>query len=119
MKKSTMWVRAVGSVALLCATLGLLGCPNPNAIGVQQFGTVDVVCVLASNSQPVAGVLVTIGGTTAASLTDASGKTTVTPVPIGSHAVDAHAAGLDNEPVTVTVIQDTTITQQVLMVPSS
>ncbi len=119
MKKSTIWARAAGSVAVVCATLGLWGCPNPNAIGVQQFGTVNVTCVLASNNQPVAGVLVTIGGTTAQNLTDASGKTTVTPVPIGSHAIDAHAAGLDNEPVTVTVIQDQTITQQVLMVPSS
>jgi hypothetical protein len=119
MKNSPGWAKALLTVAVAGATLGLWGCPNPNSIGVQQFGTVVVTCVLASNNQPVAGVIVTIGGTTATQPTDSTGKVTVTQVVIGAHPVDAHGAGVDGEPTTVTVIQDTTVNQTVLMVPSS
>ncbi len=119
MKKPAVWARAALAAAVMCATFGLWGCPNPNAIGVQQYGTVVVTCVLASNNQPVAGVLVSIGGVTATQMTDASGKTTVSQVQIGTRSIDAHGAGLDGQPTTVTVIQDQTVTQTVLMVPTS
>jgi hypothetical protein len=108
-----------GSLALAClaatATLGLWGCPNPNAIGVQQFGIVKVLCVQASNNQPVAGANVSVAGV--ANTTDATGTAPLTNVPIGTHPVEAHAPGLDGQPQSVTVLQDQTVNVTVLMSP--
>ena len=118
MKKSVGWTRAGLGLAAGLTALGLWGCPNPNAIGVQQYGTVVVICVQAANNQPVAGAIVSIAGVTGAHPTDASGKTTLTQVAIGTHPIEAHAAGLDGNTPTVTVIENTTVTQTVLMSPS-
>lgn len=108
-----------GRLALAClvvaASLGLWGCPNPNAIGVQQYGIVKVLCVQASNNQPVAGVNVSIAGI--AHTSDATGIATLAQVPIGTHPVDAHGIGLDGQPQNVTVLQDQTINVTVLMSP--
>jgi hypothetical protein len=115
-----MKMRIVPSrLALLClavtATLGLWGCPNPNAIGVQQFGIVQVLCLQASNNQPVANANVSVAGV--AKATDATGTAVLTQVPIGTHPVEAHAPGLDGQPQTVTVVQDQTVKIQILMSP--
>lgn len=108
-----------GGLALAClvvaASAGLWGCPNPNAIGVQQYGVVKVLCVQASNNQPVVGANVSIAGV--ANTSDGTGTATLTQVPIGTHPVEAHAPGLDGQPQNVTVLQDQTINVTVLMSP--
>ena len=108
-----------GRLALACLAIavsaGLWGCPNPNNIGVQQYGVVKVLCVQASNNQPVAGANVSIAGVAGPS--DATGTATLTQVPIGTHPVEAHAPGLDGQPQNVTVLQDQTISVTVVMSP--
>ena len=103
--------------AVVASTLSLWGCPNPNSIGVQQFGSVKATCIQASNSQPVSGAIVTVDGVTATTTTDSSGTVTITNIPIGTHPIIAHAAGLDGSD-TVTVIENQTVPKQVLMSPS-
>lgn len=101
--------------------LSLTGCPNPNAIGVQQFGAIAAHCVLASNGQPVAGALVSASSTLICpGGTDASGNCTIPQVPMGSSwTVTADAPGLHGSvfPVTVTENQTTNVTIQ--MKPSN
>ncbi len=96
----------------------MAGCPNPNSIGVQEFGTVNVTCVLASNNQPVAGVLVSVGGVTAGAYTNSAGQVSIAQVEIGAHTVDAHGPGLDGNSPTVNVTQNQTVPVTVLMTPS-
>jgi hypothetical protein len=110
--------KALGIAIAVLGSLVLAGCPNPNSIGVQEFGTVNATCVLASNNQPVAGVLVSVGGVTATVTTNSAGQVTIPQVEIGTHTVDAHAAGLDGNSPTVTVTENTTTPVTVLMSPS-
>ncbi|MDQ6766511.1 MAG: carboxypeptidase-like regulatory domain-containing protein [Candidatus Eremiobacteraeota bacterium] len=117
MKKLTPRARAIVIIPIVLASLGLWGCPNPNAIGVQQYGTVEVTCVQASNGQPVSGAIVTVDGVTATTTTDASGKVTVSQVPIGTHPVKADAPGLEGTD-TVTVIENQTIQKKISMSPT-
>jgi hypothetical protein len=91
-------------VAAVAAALTLTGCPNPNAIGVQKFGTVTATTVLASNNQPVANALVIINtGQNGQCYTQANGTCTLTMVPVGPQVVSASATGLNGPPVPVNV----------------
>jgi Carboxypeptidase regulatory-like domain len=117
MKKSTVWTRVLPACAAMMAVLGLWGCPNPNSIGVQQYGQVTVLCVQASNNQPVAGALVSIAGSNPVA-TDASGKAILPQVVIGTHTVQANAPGLDGDNPSVAVVQDTNVNITVHMSPS-
>lgn len=110
--------KVLGTAIAIVGSLMLAGCPNPNNIGVQQYGTVSVTCLLASNNQPVAGVLVTVGGVTATQLTNGAGQVIIAQVEIGTHTVDAHGAGLDGNSPSVSVTQDTQTAVTVLMSPS-
>ena len=103
--------------AAVAATLALWGCPNPNSIGVQQFGNVKATCVQASNGQPVSGAIVTVDGVTATTTTDSSGSVTIPNIAIGTHPITAEAAGLHGQD-TVTVIENQTVPKQVLMSPT-
>jgi hypothetical protein len=109
--------RIIALVAASAAVLSLWGCPNPNAIGVQQFGSVKATCVQASNGQPVSGAIVTVDGVTAQHTTDASGTVTIDNIAIGTHPITAEAAGLHGSD-TVTVIENQTVPKQVLMSPT-
>lgn len=115
MKKRVAPARLALACLAAAASLGLWGCPNPNAIGVQQYGIVKVLCVQASNNQPVAGTNVSVAGV--AHVTDGTGTATLPNVPIGTHPVEAHAPGLDGQPQSVTVVQDQTVNVTVLMSP--
>lgn len=103
----TARLAALGTLAFSC--LALWGCPNPNDIGVQQYGTVKVTCIQASNNQPVAGALVAVGINTQTS--NASGVAVLTNVPIGQQTIKADAPGLHGEmPVAVTVGKESDVT---------
>lgn len=91
MKKSGLTLLGLGMVV---ASLSLWGCPNPNDIGVQTYGTVQVTCVQASNQQPVSGALARVDGSGVGN-TNASGVAIIKSVPIGSNEpVNCDAPGL-------------------------
>ena len=83
--------------------LALAGCPNPNAIGVQKFGTISAYVVMASSGQPVAHAEVIVNSTQNC-ITPANGACSVPNVPIGPQVVYAIAPGLSSpqQPVPVT-----------------
>ena len=81
------------AAALALGLISLVGCPNPNAIGVQVFGAVTVHCQKASDGSPVAGALVSVGSTAALN-TDSSGNVTFPQVPAGPQTFIARAPGL-------------------------
>gem|GEM_PF-935783 len=115
--KNPAQARIIASVAAVAAVLSLWGCPNPNAIGVQQYGSVKATCVQASNGQPVSGAIVTVDGRTATTTTDSSGSVTIDNIVIGTHPIVADAPGLHGQD-TVTVIENQTVPKQVLMSPT-
>lgn len=102
--------------ALCVVALALAGCPNPNAIGVQVYGQLNVH-VQDANNQPVAGALVSISSVNAVN-TDSSGNASFAQVPVGSWTVNADAPGLHgSQPVTIQ--QNQTSSVVVTMQPSS
>ena len=103
--------------AACMAAISLTGCPNPNAIGVQKFGTITATCVLASNGQPVAGALVIVNSTQTCT-TNASGACSVADVPIGPQQVSAAAPGLSGAPVPVVVQENQTVPVTIQMAPA-
>ena len=121
MKKSVVWTRVWLVLAIGFAALGLWGCPNPNSIGIQSFGNVKVVCLQASNQQPVSGALVSgPGGQTGdvTATTDSSGTATLVNVVIGSHTITANTAGLQGSN-TAVVVENGTANIQILMYPTN
>lgn len=105
------------AVATGCCALALSGCPNPNAIGVQQTGSIRVSCVLATNGQPVADALVAVN-TIQTTHSHADGVALLTGVPIGPQTVTADTAGLHGGPVPVQVTENNTSSVTVQMSPS-
>jgi len=87
-------MRSVFAAAFLALGLaGLAGCANPNAIGVQVFGTVTVHCVKFSDGSPVPGALVSVANVS--HYADANGNWTFTNiVPAGPETFTAAAPGL-------------------------
>jgi hypothetical protein len=120
MNKSVLWRRAALALAAGLGALVLSGCPNPNAIGVQQYGTVRVTCVQASNRQPVVGAIVSApGGPTqyVTATTDSNGNATLYQVVIGTQPVRADAPGLQGQS-SVTVVENQTVPVQITMTPT-
>ncbi len=98
-------MRSLAAVTACAAALFLTGCPNPNAIGVQKYGTIAATCVLASSGQPVVGALVKVNSTQTCD-TLANGACSVTGVPIGSQVVQAFAPGLQSDLTPVQVMEN-------------
>ncbi|MGI8736585.1 MAG: carboxypeptidase-like regulatory domain-containing protein [Candidatus Eremiobacter antarcticus] len=111
MKRPSPSSRSLVAAAVAGAALLLSGCPNPNAIGVQQYGTIMATCRSTTNNAPVADALVSAGGVVARS--GANGVATLTNVPIGQEVVTADAPGLHGvTSVTVTENQTFNVTIQ-------
>jgi hypothetical protein len=85
-----LWV--LGFVMLLGLGANGGGCSNPNAVGVQQFGTIVGRVLDATNNRPVSGVLVSVGSLYTA-YTDPTGAFTLSNIPIGTQQVTANAPG--------------------------
>ena len=96
----------------------LASCVNPNQIGVQKFGTVAALAVLASNNQPVANALVIVNSTQQCT-THADGTCQITMVPVGAQQVSADAPGLVGAPVPVNVQENLTVNVTIQMSPST
>lgn len=115
MKRPSLLSRCFVAVAAAGAALVLSGCPNPNDIGVQQYGTIKATCRSSTNDAPVANALVSAGGVVARSGSD--GVATLTNVPIGQEVVTADAPGLHGV-TSVTVTENQTFSVIVQMSPT-
>lgn len=105
------------AIAAACSAALLSGCPNPNAIGVQQTGSIRALCVLASNNQPVSGALVVVNSTQNKT-TGPDGVAQIDAVPVGPQNVTADAPGLHGGPVAVQVSENATAQVTIPMSPS-
>jgi hypothetical protein len=81
----------LGLILLLLGANGG-GCSNPNAIGVQDYGTVTGRVLDATNNRPISNALVSIGSLYV-TYTDAQGGFALTTIPIGTQTVTATAPG--------------------------
>jgi hypothetical protein len=105
------------AIAVTVMALALAGCPNPNDIGVQTYGTVAVTVIQASNGKPVAGALVNAGSTVTCT-TGADGMCASPPgplkLPVGKWTIVASAPGLQGSAdVTITENTQASVTIQV------
>jgi len=100
-----LWV--LGFVFLLSLGANGGGCSNPNAVGVQEYGTIVGRVLDATNNQPVGSVLISVGSLYTA-YTDPSGAFTVSNIPIGHQTVTASKAGYERNAAEATVHQDKT-----------
>jgi hypothetical protein len=96
-------------VLFALAVVALTGCVDPNAIGVQQYGTI-AGNVYNLKSQPIGGALISVGSTCTTysapngSYTIAQGAGCPGGVPIGTQVLNAQANGYQpfSQPVAVT-----------------
>lgn len=95
---------------------GLAGCNNPNSIGVQVFGSVNVHCVKASDGSPVPNALVTVGMVDGS--TGADGSVTLNQIPVGAEAFIARTTGLKGTQ-SATIVQGTNPDLTIQMQPSN
>lgn len=100
-----LWV--LGFVFLLSLGANGGGCSNPNAVGVQQYGTIVGRILDATNNRPVSGVLVSVGSLFTAT-SDPNGAFTLSNIPIGHQEVTANAPGYEHNSVTGVVHQNET-----------
>lgn len=87
-------MRRLLGFAVALASIALFGCPNPNDIGVQNYGTVAVTVVDGTTGKPVSGALV-IGNSTTTCQTGSNGMCTSGPMklPVGNWTISAQTAG--------------------------
>jgi hypothetical protein len=111
-------MRYASLAGTILAALTLAACVNPNAIGVQKYGTIAATAVMASNGQPVPNALVIVNSTQNCT-THADGTCSIPLVPIGQQVVSAAAAGLTGPPVPVNILEGQTINVTIQMSPSS
>lgn len=100
-----LWV--LGFVFLLSLGANGGGCSNPNAVGVQQYGSIVGRVLDATNNQPVPNTLVSVGALYTAT-TDPTGAFRLSNIPIGHQPVTANAPGYETNSATVMVRQNQT-----------
>ena len=103
--------RALARLILAGTFLTLAGCTNPNAIGVQDTGTVAGSILDAKTQKPLGNAIVSVGDI--ASHTGADGTYSFA-VPTGNQTISAAAPGYETLPTGVTV---TVVKNQVTTVP--
>ena len=96
-------MRLITFAMTAAAAIALAGCPNPNDIGVQNYGSIKVTTTNAATGQPVPGSLVNAGSTNTCT-TDSSGVCVLSNVPVGKWTVMASSPGLHGS-------ADTTVTE--------
>lgn len=77
---------------LLLPVLALVGCANPNFIGIQDYGTI-IGNVVDSTGKPIAGALVSATGTGNTIRTNGDGSFSLPQVAVGMQTVSVSAAG--------------------------
>ena len=99
-------MRLLTATAVLAAALFLTGCPNPNNIGVQTYGTVAVTAVDENSGQPLSGVLISAGSTYTCS-TGANGMCpSPLQLPVGTWTINASSPGLSGSATGVKVTEN-------------
>jgi len=93
------------SPALLAIALLLAGCVNPNAIGVQQTGSIYGRVIDSTTQQPIFGAIVSVNSLTSVK-TDTTGSFNLPRVPIGTQTLTVYANGYQTQTVPgISVIQ--------------
>jgi len=100
-----LWV--LGFVFLLSLGANGGGCSNPNAVGVQQYGTIVGRVLDATNNRPVRNALISVGSLFTAT-TDPNGAFTLSGIPIGHQDVTATSPGYERNTATADVRQNKT-----------
>ena len=83
----------------------LIGCVNPNAIGLQDYNSIVGRVIDANTKGPLGGALVSVTGSTTAVYSSPDGSFLLTNVAIGPQTVTVSAAGYVTQTVTVNVVQ--------------
>ncbi|HXW77121.1 MAG TPA: carboxypeptidase-like regulatory domain-containing protein [Candidatus Eremiobacteraceae bacterium] len=110
-------MRLLTAAIISAATLLLAGCPNPNAIGVQTTGTVQVTTV-DQNGNPVSGARVSAGSNYTCN-TGANGIcTSVLTLPVGPWTINAYAPGLTGTVTNVMVTENQQTSVTITMNPT-
>lgn len=100
-----LWV--LGFVFLLSLGANGGGCSNPNAVGVQQYGTIVGRILDATTNRPVANALVSVGSIYTA-YSDPTGAFTLSNIPIGHQDVTAGMAGYERNSIGAAVHENQT-----------
>jgi hypothetical protein len=108
-------MRFLAAAALAAAALTLTGCPNPNAIGVQTYGSIKVTATDGSSGKPVVGAIANAGSTITCQ-THEDGTCVLISVPIGKWTVQVASPGLHGS-ADVTVTENSQATAVVSMNP--
>jgi hypothetical protein len=108
-------MRILAAAAVAAAALTLTGCPNPNAIGVQTYGSILATTKDANSGQLLAGVIVSAGSIYSCT-THPDGTCPLPQIPVGKWTVVANTAGLHGS-VDVTVTENQQTSAVILMYP--
>lgn len=108
-------MRLIIASLVTIAAVALAGCPNPNAIGVQDMGTIVATTVDGTSGQPIANVIVSAGSNFTCT-TASNGVCTLPQVPVGAWTVMGNAAGLHGS-ATTTVTKNNTSNVTIQMNP--
>lgn len=109
-------MRLIAGFAVTLCALALAGCPNPNAIGVQTYGTVAVTAVDGSTGQPVSGALINAGSTYTCTTGSNGSCPSPLQLPVGKWTIVASAPGLHGS-ADVTITENTPATATIQMSP--
>ncbi|HEY7993763.1 MAG TPA: hypothetical protein VID24_06120 [Candidatus Eremiobacteraceae bacterium] len=86
-------MRKIFGIASLIAAIALGGCPNPNDIGVQNYGTVAISVVDGTTGKPVSGALVSAGSTYTCTTVASGMCASPLRLPVGNWTITAVTAG--------------------------
>jgi len=100
-----LWV--LGFVFLLSLGANGGGCSNPNAVGVQQYGTIVGRVLDATNNRPVPNALISVGSLFTAT-SDPNGAFIISNIPIGHQEVTASVPGYERNSVVAMVHENQT-----------
>jgi hypothetical protein len=102
------------------AALALAACaPNPNGMGVADFGTVTGRVVDAQSQQPISGATIAIGNVVAITSVPDQGGFVLQNVPVGTQQMTISAIGWTTYPAQVTVTKNQTTDVGVIGLVSS
>jgi len=109
-----------GAFAAALVVLALGACaPNPNGMGVADFGSVDGNVVDSQSNQPIGGATIAVGNVVALTSIGSNGYFLLQNVPVGTQTITIHAIGWQPYTATISVVKnDYTHLNNILMVSS-
>jgi hypothetical protein len=118
LKNFPKMVRSAFAVGLsVCA---LAACtPNPNGLGVDNFGTVTGRVLDRDSLQPISGATISIGNIVSITAAIDAGGFVLRNVPVGSGSITISAVGWQSYRGSITVVKDQATDVGVIGLPSS